>query len=167
MRTLAEKTKMNTIILLDLVIGIVMLIGAVIVLPIGVFSIDKELLTNAFVWAVVLVAMLFFGVVGFWRYLRPFILFLKMPKVQAETDGEYLYLHSTKEEKIPLKDMKKAKIDVTIPYMLSHEFVIHLLSERYGKITIKVPKHGKFRLYHIANAQQAADEIAALAGIEA
>lgn len=162
MKVLARKIEKSILFQLNLIVGVLIMAAAFIAMPIGVFSIDVSLLTNLFVWAVVLAAMLMFGSVGYFCFLRPYLLFRRLPEVQAETDGTYLYIHSTKEAKIPLAEMDGTYLDFHMPYMMSREFVIHILSERCGNVTIKVPKYGKYKLYNIAGANEVPGVIAAV-----
>lgn len=162
MRPVATKIQKSFLLILDLVFGIVLLGAAFIAFPFIVFSIDLELLKNLYVWAFVIFEMLFFGLVSFFANIRPFFLFRKLPEVQAETDGTYLYIHSTKEGKIPLSALADAEYDVTTPYMMSHEFLIHLFSQRYGKVTIDTLEHGKFKLYFIADAPDLPERLTAM-----
>lgn len=152
MTVIAKKVERSTLLILQLVIGALMMAGGFVLIPIAVFSIDAELLKNLFVWAFVLVEMLFFGLVGFFSFIRPFFLFRTCPDVQAETDGSYLYIYGKKQAKIPLIDLRQAKVNVVTPYMMSKEFIIHLISDRYGKVILKVPEYGKFKLYFVQNA---------------
>lgn len=162
MKTIAQKTTQTGALMLDLVIGMVIMLAACIAIPIGVFSIDQELLTNGFVWCVVIVSVLIFGAVGYFGYVCPYLLFHKLPDVQAETDGTYLYIHSKKEARIPLADMEGTYLDAELPYIMSWEFVTHLLSDRYGKVIIDVPEYGKYKLYFISNARNVPAELLAL-----
>lgn len=163
MKIIARKIKKNLVLKLYLAVGIVMMVAALIVLPIAVFSTDVSLLKNGFVWGFVLIEMLAFGLVGWFCFLNPFLLFRRLPEVQAETDGTYLYIHSTKEAKIPLADMEGAYLDMETPYIMTHEFILHLVSEQYGKVIIKVPGYGKYKLYYISGAAEVPDMIAAFA----
>lgn len=164
MEALAVKTKKGTIIVIEMILGIIVM-GAIFVgFPIYVFSIDAELIKNLFIWLLVLGVMLFFGSIGVLSFLRPYLRFRNLPEVQAETDGTYLYIHSKKEAKIPLSDMKDAEVDAETPLILSKEFMVHLISEEYGTVIIKVPNYGKYKLYFIANAKETVYKIYALTG---
>lgn len=154
MEIIARKTKKKLFVTLELVSGIVIMAAVFIWLPIALFSIDKSLLTNIYVWGFCILAMLFFGSVGYFCFLRPYVLFRKLPDVQAETDGTYLYIHGPKEAKIPLAKIKAENLDSSIPYIMSSEFIVHLLSEQYGTVYIKVPRYGKFKLRFVSRAQE-------------
>lgn len=162
MKVLAQKIQSKTLLTLELLVGAVIMAAAFVAMPIGTFYNNKELLTNGYVWAAVIVGMLFFGSVGFFLFIYPYLLFRKMPEVQAETDGTYLYIHSKKEAKIPLAEMEGTYLDAEIPYIMNSGFIVHLFSDRYGKVIIKVPGYGKYKLYFIANAKEVPAQIAAL-----
>lgn len=167
MNVLARKIEGAVLLAIRLVVGVLMMAGAVIVLPIAVFSADASLLTNAFVWGFAVVEVLLFGSVGFFGFARPFFLYRRLPEVQAETDGTYLYIHSTKEGKIPLAEISYDSVVAEVPYMMSKAFLVHLLSERYGHVIIKVPGYGRYKLFFISQAQDAVQEIIALAAEKA
>lgn len=162
MNVLARKTKQTMVLTVYLIFGILIMGAAFLVLPIGVFARSPELLTNLYLWGAVVLGMLFFGSIGFFGFVRPYILFRKLPEIQAETDGTYLYIHSKKEAKIPLADMDGTYLDATTPYVMSQEFIVHLLSDRYGDVIIQVPGYGKYKLYFISRAQDVPAVIAAL-----
>lgn len=153
MKVIAQKTTQATMLMAELIIGMVIMIAACIGLPIGAFYNNPELLSNGYLWGAVIVGMLIFGLIGFFGFIRPYVLFRKLPEVQAETDGTYLYIHSKKEAKIPLADMEGTYLDAETPSYMSRELITHLLSDRYGTVIINVPKYGKYKLYFIANAR--------------
>lgn len=158
MKVIAKKTERKALILINLVIGVLILGAAFIVLPLGIFLKDPELLKNVYLVVTVLIAMLFFGLVGYFGFIRQLVLFKKAPAIQAETDGTYLYIYGKKEAKIPLKDLAGGDAVEVIPYIMSYEFIIHLISEEYGKVVLKVPNYGKFKLYFISKARDVAVE---------
>lgn len=152
MKVLARKTSMKSLLTVKFLFCAILMAAVVIALPVCIFSQSPELLTELSVWVVVLILMVLFALAGIFGGIRPFLLFRRLPEVQAETDGTYLYIHSKKEAKIPLAEMEGTYLDAELPYMLSKEFIVHLLSERYGKVIIKVPGYGKYRLYYISGA---------------
>lgn len=162
MKVIAKKTKKIALVVIDLIIGIIMTLLGFVILPVIMFTSDAQLYKEPLMWIIVVVGMLFFGLVGYFANIRQLILYKKSKDVQAETDGEYLYLYGNKEAKIPLADMKEAELDAVIPYMLSHEFIIHLVSDKYGKVVIKVPNYGKYRLYFISDANETVQYIYSL-----
>ena len=163
MKTLVEKISKPSLLAVELVAGSILMVAAMLLLPIGILCIDPALLLNPYVLGVVLIGMLMFGLVGYFIFIRPFLLFRKMPAVQAETDGEFLYIHAKKEAKIPLAELTSATVYVELPYLLQKEFLdeilVHLFSEKYGNILLEVPGHGNYRMYFVSHVQETADEL--------
>ena len=149
---------------LELVIGALIMAVAVIGLPAGIMSIDVALMANPYVVGVVIIGILMFASVGFFCFVRPYILYRKLPDVQAETDGEFLYIHAKKEAKIPLSDLSDAYVRVELPYLLQKEFlaefIIHLFSEEYGNVVLEIPGKGSYRMRFVSHAKDAANELA-------
>lgn len=52
--------------------------------------------------------------------IRNYLLYRRLPVVQAETDGTYLYIHSKKEAKLPLVDITLADGEKHKLYFISH-----------------------------------------------
>ena len=163
MNTLVRKIKNPIFLKIELIVGAVIMGAAMIALPICILSIDVTLITNPYVLGVVAIGMLFFGLVGYFGFIRPYILYRKYPEVQAETDGEYLYIHANKEEKIPLSRLTEATVYVHLPFLLQKEFlrwiIIHFLSEEYGDIVLEIPGYGKYKLRFVARVQNTANEL--------
>ena len=163
MKTLVKKISKPGLLGVELIAGAILMVAAMAILPAGIISIDAALLLNPYVLGVVLAGMLMFGLVGYFIFIRPFLLFRKMPAVQAETDGEFLYIHAKKEAKIPLAELSEATVYVELPYLLQKEFldeiIVHLCSERYGNILLEIPGHGKYRLYFVSQVQETADSL--------
>ena len=163
MRVLIRKMKGLGLLKLELVIGTLIMAAAVIGLPIGIISIDIALLANIYVLGVVLVGMLMFASVGFFCFVRPYLVYRKLPEVQAETDGEFLYIHAKKEVKIPLSSLSDAYVRVELPYLLQKEFlsefIIHLFSEEYGNVVLEVPGKGSYKMKFVSHAKDAANEL--------
>ena len=107
--------------------------------------------------------MLFFGLIGYFTFIRPYIVYKKLPEVLAESDGEFVYFHGKKEAKISLVDLSYCYIDVDVPHVFQHgfirEFIIHKFSSNYGTITLNVPDHGTVKLQFVANAEDVAKEL--------
>lgn len=164
MRILVEKMKKLGLLKLELMIGTLLTVVAMAGVPAGVVTVDVALLTNPFVIGAVVVGMLFFGLVGYLLFVRPYLLYRKTPAVQAESDGEFLYLHTKKEAKIPLAALAEASIDVDLPYLLRRELIaeliIHLFSEQYGDLYLEVPGYGKYRMRFVSHVRETADELA-------
>ena len=163
MNILVRKISDLGLLKLELAVGALIMAAAVIGLPLGIASVNLALLINPYVFGIVLIGILAFGSVGYFFFVRPYLLYQKIPAVQAETDGEFLYIHSKKEAKIPLSELADATVFVELPYILQkeflHELIIHLGSEEYGNILLEVPKYGKYRMYFVSYAQAAANEL--------
>ena len=149
---------------LELIIGTLLTAVAMVGVPAGVISLDVALFTNPLVIGAVAVGMFFFGLVGYLLFVRPFLIYRKTSAVQAESDGEFLYLHTKKEAKIPLAALAEASIDVDLPYLLRREliaeFIIHIFSEQYGDLYLDVPGYGKYRMRFVSHVRETADELA-------
>ena len=162
MIAIARKTSQTSLFVLDLIIGMIMMAAAVVVAPAGLFYLDSSLFEDMTFTAIIFAISFIFALVGYFMFVRPYLIYRKMPEIQAETDGEYLYIHSKTEAKIPLCAMEDAEIDTDTPNYVGREFIIHMLSERYGNVIIDVPQYGKYKLYYVANAQNVASEIISL-----
>ena len=102
-------------------------------------------------------AMLFFGLVGYGLFVRPYYLYLKLPDVQLEYDDEFLYIHSKKEAKIPLADLTYVQITAELPFIFHtsflREMLIHLCSDEYGRIDLDIDGFGSYKLYFVPYAK--------------
>ena len=91
-------------------------------------------------------------------------MYRKIPEIQAETDGEFLYIHSKKEAKIPLSELTEATVSVDLPFILQKDFlreiIIHLGTEEYGNLVLEIPGYGKYKMYFVSYAYGAANELA-------
>ena len=163
MRILVRKMSSLGLLKVELIIGTLIMAAAVIGLPVGIALTDVTLMLNPYVLGVVGVGMLFFGLVGYFIFIRPYILYRKLPAVQAETDGEFLYIHSKKEAKIPLSNLESATVYVDLPYIYQKEFlsefIIHIFSEYYGTVILELPGYGKFKMRFVANAEESGDNL--------
>lgn len=163
MKILVKKVANPVLLKLELILGVIIMAAAMIVLPVGVISIDVNLILNGYVLGVVLVGELFFGLVGYCIFIRPFLLHRKLPEIQAETDGEFLYIHSKKQAKIPLAELNQATIYVELPYLIQKEFIseflIHLCTEKYGKLILEIPGFGTYKMYFVSYVQDTADNL--------
>ena len=163
MKIIATKTKHFSVFIIELVLGMIIVSATIVGLPIGVLFLDSSLFSNLPFMGFILAIMFIFTLIGYFFFVRPYQLYRKMPEIQAQTDGEYLYINSKKKAKIPLADLENAYINSEIPNFMSNQFIIHLLSEEYGNVVIEVPKHGKYRLYYISHASDVASTIIRLA----
>ena len=163
MRILVRKMSSLGLLKVELIIGTLIMAAAVIGLPVGIALTDVTLMLNPYVLGVIGVGMLLFGLVGYFIFIRPYILYRKLPAVQAETDGEFLYIHSKKEAKIPLSNLESATVYVDLPYIYQKEFlsefIIHIFSEYYGTVILELPGYGKFKMRFVANAEESGDNL--------
>ena len=157
--------KMNSLGLLkfELISGAFIMAVTIIGLPIGIGSIDITLLMNPYILGVVLVAMLLFGLVGFFFFIRPYILYHRLPEVLVEADEEFLYINAQKKAKIPLSEIEEATVYVDLPYLYQKEFlsefIVHIFSEKYGTVTLDLYSHGSFKLRFVSEAQDTGDRL--------
>ena len=163
MRILVRKMSSLGLLKVELIIGTLIMAAAVIGLPVGIALTDVTLMLNPYVLGVIGVGMILFGLVGYFIFIRPYILYRKLPAVQAETDGEFLYIHSKKEAKIPLSKLESATVYVDLPYIYQKEFlsefIIHIFSEYYGTVILELPGYGKFKMRFVANAEESGDNL--------
>ncbi len=133
------------------------------VLPVTILILDPSLFLNPTVLGIVIAVVLFFGLIGYFTFIRPYIVYKKLPKVLEESDGEFVYFHGAKERKISLNDLSYCYMDVDVPRVFQHgfirEFIIHKFSSNYGSIVLDVPNHGTVKLKFVANAQDVAKEL--------
>ena len=157
MKTLVKKMSSLKLLKVELILGTVLSAVALIGLPIGLFCVAPELLLEPLAWGIVLGGMLFFGLVGYLIFVRPYRLYLKLPEIQAEYDDEFLYIHSKKEAKIPLAEITYVHITAELPFLLHgsflREILIHLCSDEYGRIDLDIEKFGSYKLYFVPHAK--------------
>ena len=141
----------------------VIYIALALVLPVTVIVLDPSLFLNPTILCIVIIAVLFFGLIGYFTFIRPYIVYHKLPDVLAESDGEFVYFHGKKEAKISLNDLSYCYMDVDVPQIFHpgflREFIIHKFSSDYGTIVLHVPNHGTVKLQFVANAQAVANEL--------
>ena len=163
MRVLVRKMSSLGLMKLELIVGTVVMAAAMLALPIGLLCTDASLLANPYVLGVVVIGMLFFAGAGYFGYIRRYRKFCEFPEVQAETDGEFLYIHTKKEAKIPLADLTEATVYGHLPYLLQKEFVreiiVHIFSEEYGYVVLEIPGYGTYKMWFVAYAKDTADEL--------
>ena len=160
MNILAKKMTSFGILRLQMVLGTLIMAVAVVVLPLGIAMEDVSLLLNPFVFGVILIGMLCFAAVGFFGFIRPCLIYRKLPEVLVESDGEFLYIHAQKEARIPLSELEGATVRMYLPHMFRNQFfqvlLTHLLSEEYGEVYLDVPGHKSYRLRFVAHVKQTA-----------
>ena len=163
MRTLVKKTEKGGFFKLEAILGASFMGLAMLALPIGIISYDPSLMTNPFVFGVVFAGMLFFGLVGYFGFIHKYLLYRRTPAVQAECDGEFLYIHTKREAKIPLSALTEASVRVHMPFLLQKDFwreiISHLLSEEYGDIYVDISGFGTFKMRYVSYVNDTADEL--------
>lgn len=163
MRTLVAKMSKMGLLRLVLIYYAVIMIALALVLPVTVAILDVTLLANPTVLGLSIIAMLFFGGLGYLTFIRPYILYHRLPQVLAETDGTFLYIHGKKEGKIPLSSLAGADVGVDIPRIFHpgflREFLIHIFSYNYGDVILEVPNYGTFKMRFVADAESVANEL--------
>ena len=163
MKTLVRKMGSLKLLKVELIGGTIFSAIAMIGLPVGLFCVAPMLLTEPLAWVIVLCGMLFFGLVGYGLFVRPYRLYLKLPDVQLEYDDEFLYIHSKKEAKIPLSEINYVYITAELPFLWSEKFlreiIIHLCSDEYGKIDLDIEGFGSYKLYFVPHAKDMESEL--------
>ena len=163
MKPLVRKMDSLKILKVELIGGTIFSAIALLGLPIGIFCVAPELLTEPIAWVIVLSGMLFFGMVGYFLFVRPYRLYLKLPKIQAEYDDEFLYIHSKKEAKIPLSELTYVNITAELPFLLHESFLremlIHFCSDEYGRIDLDIDGFGSYKLYFVPHAKAMEGEL--------
>ena len=164
MKVFVRKMSSLGLLKFKLIIGAIVMSAAIIVPPVGIACIDFTLFLNPYIWLVFLAADLFFGAVGFFFCVRPYIIYRSLPEVMAETDGEYLYIHTKKEAKIPISEIEFATLYVDLPYSLVQrdflsELIVHLGSEKYGTVILELSGHGNYKMPFASNAQESGDRL--------
>ena len=157
MNVLVRKMTSLKLLKVELILGTIFSAIAMIGIPVSIFCLAPDLLREPHAWGIVLVIMLFFGLVGYGLFVRPYRLYLRLPEVQAEYDDEYLYIHSKKEAKIPLAEITYVHIAAELPFLLHESFLremlIHLCSEEYGRIDLDIDGFGSYKLYFVPHAK--------------
>ena len=157
MNVLIRKMSSLKLLKVELILGTVFSAVAMIGIPVSIFCLVPELLVEPLAWGIALGIVLFFGLVGYGIFVRPYRLYLKLPKVQLEYDDEFLYIHSKKEAKIPLADLTYVNITAELPFLLHESFlremVIHACSEEYGRIDLDIDGFGSYKLYFVPHAK--------------
>ena len=150
MKTLVKKMDNLGILRVVLIYYAVIYIALALAMPITILILDPSLFLNPTILAMVIGAVLFFGLIGYFTFIRPYFVYKKLPKVLAETDGEFVYFYGKKEAKISLVDLSYCYMDVNVPHIFQHgfirEFIIHKFSSNYGSIILDVTNHGSIKL---------------------
>ena len=163
MKTLVRKMSSLKLLKVELIFGTVFSAIAMIGIPISMFCIVPDLLKEPLAWGIALGTMLFFGLVGYGLFVRPYRLYLNLPDVQLEYDDEFLYIHSKKEAKIPLADLTYVNITAELPFLLHESFLreilIHFCSDEYGRIELDIDGFGSYKLYFVPHAKDMESEL--------
>lgn len=163
MKVLVSKMEKLGLLKFVLIYYAIIYIALALVLPVTILVLDPSLFLNPTVLGIVIIVVLFFGLIGYFTFIRPYIVYNKLPQVLAESDGEFVYFHGEKEAKISLNDLSYCYIDVDVPSVFQHgyirEFIIHKFSSNYGSIILDVPSYGTVKLKFVANAQDVAKEL--------
>ena len=163
MNVLVKKMSSLKLLKVELILGTIFSIIAMIGIPISIFCIAPDLLGEPLAWGIVFGIILFFGLVGYGHFVHPYRLYLKLPDVQLEYDDEFLYIHSKKEAKIPLADLTYVRITAELPFLLHESFLreilIHLCSDEYGRIDLDIDGFGSYKLYFVPHAKEMEGEL--------
>ena len=163
MKPLVRKMSSLKLLKVELIGGAIFSALAMIGIPVSIFCLAPDLLREPLAWGIAFGIILFFGLVGYGLFVRPYCLYLKLPDVQLEYDDEFLYIHSKKEAKIPLAALTYVNITAELPFLLHgsfwREIVIHLCSEEYGRIHLDIDGFGSYKLYFVPHAEDMESEL--------
>jgi hypothetical protein len=163
MKVLVSKMEKLGLLRFVLIYYAVIYIALALVMPVTIAVLDPTLFLNPTILGIVIGVVLFFSLIGYFTFIRPYIVYKKLPTVLAESDGEFVYFHGKKEAKISLNDLSYCYMDVNVPHIFQQgfirEFIIHKFSSNYGSITVDVPSYGTVKLQFVADAQEVADEL--------
>ena len=163
MNVLVRKMSSLKLLKVELIFGIIFSAIAMIGIPVSLFCIVPDLLREPLAWGIVFGIMLFFGLVGYGLFVRPYRLYLKLPDVQLEHDEEFLYIHGKKEAKIPLAELTYVNITAELPFLLHESFLreilIHFCSDEYGRINLDIDGFGSYKLYFVPHARAMESEL--------
>ncbi len=157
MNVLVRKMSSLKLLKVELIYGTIFSAVAMIGIPVSIFCVAPDLLKEPLAWGIALIVMLFFGLVGYGLFVRPYRLYLRLPDVQAEYDDKFLYIHGKKEAKIPLAELSYVHITAELPFLLHESFLreilIHLCSDEYGRIDLDIEGFGSYKLYFVPHAK--------------
>ena len=163
MNVLVRKMSKLGLLKVELVFGMVFMAVAMIGLPVSIFCLVPDLLAEPIAWVVVLSGAFFFGFVGWLVFVRPYRIYHKLPEVQLEHDGEFLYIHGKKEAKIPLSELTYVHISADLPFIMQEgflrEILIHLYSEEYGNVSLDIEGFGGYKLRFVPHAKNVESEL--------
>jgi hypothetical protein len=163
MKVLVSKMENLGFLKVSLIFYCVLTVLLALVLPVTICVIDITLMANPVILGLIIGVIVVYGLPGYFYFAHPFVVYHKLPKVLAETDGEFVYFHGKKEAKISLNDLSYCYMDVDVPRIFHpgflREFIIHKFSSDYGSITLNVPNHGTVKMQFVANAEEVGKEL--------
>lgn len=163
MNVLVRKMSNLKLLKVELILGSIFSSVAMIGIPISIFCLAPDLLREPLAWGIVLLVMLFFASVGYFLFVRPYRIYLKLPDVQAEYDDEFLYIHGKKEAKIPLAELTYVNITAELPFIFHQSFlremIIHFCSDEYGNIDLDIDGFGNYKLRFVPHAEAMESEL--------
>lgn len=163
MNVLVRKMESLKLLKVELILGGIFSAAAMIGIPVSMFCLVPELLAEPLAWVIALGVLLFFGLVGYGLFVCPYRMYLKLPYVQLEHDGEFLYIHGKKEAKIPLAALTNVYISAELPFLFHgsfwREMIVHYGSDEYGTIRLDVDGFGRYKLLFVAHAEKMEREL--------
>lgn len=161
MKVLVRKMSSLGLLKFRMISGTILMTAAMISIPVLIACMDVTLFLNPYVLGFVITEMLFFGLVVYFFCIRPYFTYRALPEVLVETDGEFLYIHSKKEAKIPISEIEEVVAFAELPYIYQKEFlaefIIHVFSEEYGTLVLEFSKQGKFKIPFVSQVRDTAD----------
>jgi hypothetical protein len=163
MNTLVKKMSSLGILKLEMIVGALLMVAAMILPPVGIAIEAPSLILNPYILGAMVIGILVFGAFAYFLFMRPYFMYRKSPEVLLDTDGEYVYVYGQKQAKIPLSAFEGATVTYHLPFIYSNEFIavliVHLFSEEYGDLILDVPGYGSYKLHFVARVKKTADEL--------
>lgn len=164
MKTLISRIAKPGLIKFEFILGIIFMALALFGIPGAMMIYNIELLAEPSILGTIIVASLVITLVAFLRFVLPYINYRKYPLVQVETDGEFLYIHTKKEAKIPLVDLENVYVNADLPFIFQkeflREFIVHMASGEFGDVTLEIPNYGTYKMRYVERATESANELA-------
>ena len=91
MKTLVSKMDKLGLLKFVLIYYAVIYIALALVMPVTIVILYPTLFLNPTILCIVIGIALFFGLIGYFTFIRPYFVYKKLPNVLAETDGEYVF----------------------------------------------------------------------------
>lgn len=157
MRPIAKTTGVKFILVAEHIIGYITILLVTVGIPVGLsVTVTPEVLAEPMYWLVIGGFALFMDLGAWLLLVRPYLLYRKLPEVQAEADEKYLYIHGKKEAKIPLTELEGANF-----FGIPQNFLVITLGGGYGTFTIETLNHGNFKLRFVDNVKDAPERLVA------